>query len=143
MTHTPSHDPASGGFVDCQREQEGADAPCRTDLGPLTKKLLEQQEEIELLRDYLENAYHITKTLIAERDDARRSYCCAWVDLFPRNPKWSELGLLEAAAIVAEEFDWDCYKVLRFRPKRPRKSSGTVALKRHSSKSRKGKRLKP
>jgi hypothetical protein len=129
MTHTPTHDPASGGIVDCQREQEGADAPCRTDLGPLTKKILEQQQEIERLR--------------AQRDEARQMYCCAWVDLFPRNPKWSELGLLEAAAIAADEFDWDCYKFLRCPPKPPRKSSGTTALKRHSSKSRKGKRLKP
>ena len=36
-------------------------ATCRTDLGPLTRKLLEQQQEIERLR--------------AERDEVRQSYC--------------------------------------------------------------------
>lgn len=43
-------------------------ATCRTDLGPLTRKLLEQQQEIERLRAELVST---TNKLTAERDKAK------------------------------------------------------------------------
>jgi hypothetical protein len=43
-----------------------------------------------------------------ERDEARRNYCRALVDL--RLAPWlEELGLDEAAASLAEDFEWDCF----------------------------------
>jgi len=61
-----------------------SDAPCRTDLGPLTKRLLEQQEEIERLR--------------AERDEARREVCniMHYTGFFRGD--------------YADSRGWDCYK---------------------------------
>ena len=68
-------------------------ATCRTDLGPLTRKLLEQQQEIERLRaerdearqerdavkGYLEAADDVrircVAAIRAERDAARRQVC--------------------------------------------------------------------
>ena len=44
-----------------------------------------------------------------ERDEARRSYCRAFVDIFP-NPKYEELDLEDAAIEVAKEFGWECFK---------------------------------
>lgn len=63
-------------------------AACRTDLGPLTRKLLEQQQEIERIR--------------AERDEARRELCVAEAMLSPRDDKTPRM---EAA-----ERGWDCFK---------------------------------
>jgi hypothetical protein len=48
-------------------------------------------------------------TVIDQRDEARRMYCRAFVDLF-ENPKYDELSLDEAAALVAEDFGWDCFE---------------------------------
>jgi len=62
-----------------------SDAPCRTDLGPLTKRLLEQQQEIERLR--------------AERDDARRKYC---------NEIFVNGGI--PPSDFAKYLGWDCFK---------------------------------
>jgi hypothetical protein len=61
-----------------------SDAPCRTDLGPLTKRLLEQQQEIERLR--------------AERDEARREVC----NLMHKT------GFLNGD--YADSRGWDCFK---------------------------------
>ena len=62
-----------------------SDAPCRTDLGPLTKRLLEQQQEIELLR--------------AERDEARRELC---------QLIFTNRGLRPSG--YATYRGWDCFK---------------------------------
>lgn len=86
-------------------------ATCRTDLGPLTRKLLEQQQEIERLRVIVQGWEHSARnaeremaTLRAERDEVRQSYCSlmeayrggdgrvtanklGWGYLFPRRPK--------------------------------------------------------
>jgi hypothetical protein len=51
----------------------------------------------------------IVARLRAERDEARRSYCRAFVDIFP-NPKYEELSLEDAAIEVAKEFGWECFK---------------------------------
>jgi len=72
------------------------EAACRTDLGPLTKKLLEQQKVIE--------------RLIAERDEARRELC-RWssfyyeehIDLNAGPPRERDLE-------EAERRGWDCFK---------------------------------
>ena len=68
-------------------------AACRTDLGPLTRKLLQQQQEIERLR--------------AERDEARRRYCR---DYSINNPKHDDMTFEEAAMEVASSLGWDCFK---------------------------------
>lgn len=47
--------------------------------------------------------------LIADRDEARRMVCRQHVDLFIRE-EFDELGLDEAASIVAKEMNWDCFK---------------------------------
>jgi len=65
------------------------EAACRTDLGPLTKKLLEQQQVIE--------------RLTAERDRARRTLCQVLVLTRPPGSKQGERGF-------AKEMGWDCYK---------------------------------
>lgn len=86
-------------------------ASCRTDLGPLTRKLLEQQQEIERLRVIVQGWEHSARNaerdmaaLRAERDEVRQSYCSlmeayrggdgrvtanklGWGYLFPRRPK--------------------------------------------------------
>jgi hypothetical protein len=69
-----------------------SDAPCRTDLGPLTKRLLEQQQEIERLRAERDEARR-------ERDDARRKYC---------NEIFVNGGI--APSDFAKYLGWDCYK---------------------------------
>jgi hypothetical protein len=46
---------------------------------------------------------------IAERDEARQMYCRAFVDLY-HGPRLEELSLDEAAAKIADNFDWDCFK---------------------------------
>jgi hypothetical protein len=56
---------------------------CKTDLGPLTRKLLEQQQEIERLR--------------SERDEARRELC-----------KSHAHGVLSAEDL-AMFIGWDCF----------------------------------
>lgn len=61
-------------------------AACRTDLGPLTRKLLEQQQEIERLR--------------AERDEARREWCRLWGHTQGRNVAPTQAARLRA---------WDCF----------------------------------
>jgi predicted RNase H-like nuclease (RuvC/YqgF family) len=61
------------------------EAACRTDLGRLTRKLLEQQQEIERLR--------------AERDEARREVC---QEIFTNG------GLRPSE--YATYRGWDCYK---------------------------------
>jgi hypothetical protein len=60
------------------------EATCRTDLGPLTKKLLEQQQLIE--------------RLTAERDEARREIC-------------ENVAMFESvnAKQLAQERGWDCF----------------------------------
>ena len=45
----------------------------------------------------------------AERDDARRHYCRAFVDLYPEG-RFEELTLEEAAAKIADDLDWDCFE---------------------------------
>jgi hypothetical protein len=71
-----------------------SDAPCRTDLGPLTKRLLEQQQEIERLR--------------AERDEARRWVCSMLENL----SSVKRLGVPGNGTKYdfANEQGWDCYK---------------------------------
>ena len=59
---------------------------CRTDLGPLTRKLLEQQQEIERLR--------------AERDEARQDFCYC-DDGWPLSD--------EQARQRASQLGWDCF----------------------------------
>ena len=61
----------------------------------VSDSLLAAADEIERLR--------------AERDEARRRYCRAFVDIFP-NPKYEELNLEDAAIEVAKEFGWECFK---------------------------------
>jgi hypothetical protein len=96
------------------------EAACRTDLGPLTKKLLEQQHVIERLRAESQNAYERTKTLTAERDalfvltdrltaerdalraqrdEARRWICEQKASCSDRDAKW-----------WAGVHTWDCFK---------------------------------
>jgi len=60
------------------------EAACRTDLGPLTKKLLEQQQVIE--------------RLTAERDEARRMYCGRVSRDVPLD-----------AFDIAKNHGWDCF----------------------------------
>ena len=55
------------------------------------------------------NAADEIERLRKERDEARRSYCRAFVDIFP-NPKYEELDLEDAAIEVAKEFGWECFK---------------------------------
>ena len=43
----------------------------------------------------------------SERDDARRQYCRAFVDLF--TDRYEEMTLEDAAACVATDFGWDCF----------------------------------
>jgi hypothetical protein len=73
-----------------------SDAPCRTDLGPLTKRLLEQQQEIERLR--------------AERDEARRIALALQIQLqqIVPGPKYEKPA--DTARRIAEERCWDCFK---------------------------------
>jgi len=61
------------------------EAACRTDLGPLTKKLLEQQQIIE--------------RLTAERDAARQMYC-------GRVSRDVRLNAFD----IAKNHGWDCFK---------------------------------
>jgi hypothetical protein len=61
------------------------EAACRTDLGPLTKKLLEQQQVIE--------------RLTAERDEARRMYCGRVSRDVPLD-----------AFDIAKDHGWDCFR---------------------------------
>jgi hypothetical protein len=62
-------------------------AACRTDLGPLTKKLLEQQQAIE--------------RLTAERDLARRQVCRSRASCIQdKTPEE-----------IANALGWDCFKV--------------------------------
>jgi hypothetical protein len=61
------------------------EAACRTDLGPLTKKLLEQQQVIE--------------RLTAERDKARRELC---QEIFTNG------GLRPSE--YARHRGWDCFR---------------------------------
>jgi hypothetical protein len=61
------------------------EAACRTDLGPLTKKLLEQQQVIE--------------RLTAERDEARRMYCGRVSRDVPLD-----------AFDIAKEMGWYCFR---------------------------------
>ena len=61
------------------------EAACRTDLGPLTKKLLEQQQIIE--------------RLTAERDEARKELCH---EIFTNG------GLRPSE--YARHRGWDCFK---------------------------------
>lgn len=72
-------------------------ATCRTDLGPLTRKLLEQQQEIERLR--------------VERDEARRSVCKMSIQLggvYRRvGGKTVEVTTPEGCAEIMR---WDCFK---------------------------------
>ena len=72
----------------------------------VTDGLLAAADEIERLRAELVST---TNKLTAERDEARRSYCRAFVDIFP-NPKYEELDLEDAAIDVAKEFGWKCFK---------------------------------
>jgi hypothetical protein len=58
---------------------------CKTDLGPLTRKLLEQQQELERLR--------------AERDEARREVCV-----------WQGLDTGSTPRDTATVRGWDCFK---------------------------------
>ena len=44
----------------------------------------------------------------AKRDEARRDYCRAFVDLY-RERRFEELTLEEAAAKVADDLGWDCF----------------------------------
>jgi hypothetical protein len=60
------------------------EAACKTDLGPLTKKLLEQQQVIE--------------RLTAERDEARREVC-RWAFKMPQLQRK-----------LAMDRAWDCWK---------------------------------
>jgi len=60
-------------------------AACRTDLGRLTKKLLEQQQIIE--------------RLTAERDKLQREIC-----------DWVSLSYEQAPQEVARRYGWDCFK---------------------------------
>jgi hypothetical protein len=60
------------------------EAACRTDLGPLTKKLLEQQQLIE--------------RLTAERDEARRMYCAR-----------ASRHVQADAFDIAKNHGWDCF----------------------------------
>ena len=62
------------------------EASCRTDLGPLTKKLLEQQQVIE--------------RLTAERDEARREVC-QW------EHHWDKTS---SEQYYADKRGWDCFK---------------------------------
>jgi hypothetical protein len=61
------------------------EAACRTDLGPLTKKLLEQQQVIE--------------RLTAERDEARRMYCGR-----------VSRDVQPDAFDIAKNHGWDCFE---------------------------------
>jgi hypothetical protein len=101
------------------------EAACRTDLGPLTKKLLEQQHVIERLRAESQNAYERTKTLTAERDalfvltdrltaerdalraqrDEARRLCC-------ERAAMDESGYVKHGTMLhfAESRGWDCFK---------------------------------
>jgi hypothetical protein len=45
----------------------------------------------------------------ADRDHARRMYCRAFVDLVD-DARLDELLLDEAAAKIADNFDWDCFE---------------------------------
>ena len=59
--------------------------------------------------DYMRQAADTIARLRVERDSARRMVCRQHVDLFIRE-EFDELGLEEAARIVAKEMDWDCFK---------------------------------
>lgn len=74
------------------------EAACKTDLGPLIRKLLEQQQEIEHLRAELQNAYDLTKTITAERDEARRRLCI-----------WAQDDAHGDGREYAREQGWDCF----------------------------------
>lgn len=80
------------------------EAACKTDLGPLTRKLLEQQQEIERLRAELQNVYDLIKTLTAERDEARR-LCC-------ERAAMDESGYVKHGDMLhfAESRGWDLFK---------------------------------
>ena len=93
-------------------------ATCRTDLGPLTRKLLEQQQEIERLRVIVQGWEHSARnaerdmaTLRAERDEARRSVCEMSIQLggvYRRiGGKVVEVTTPEGCAEIMR---WDCFK---------------------------------
>jgi hypothetical protein len=65
--------------------------------GPIVPNVCtDAAEAIERLRELLQNSYEFTKTLTAERDDARRMYCKCHA---------------QAEAIgYAEGRGWDCFK---------------------------------
>ena len=63
------------------------------------------EEGVKLMREAAAEIERLRK----ERDEARRSYCRAFVDIFP-NPKYEELDLEDAAIDVAKEFGWKCFK---------------------------------
>ena len=72
-------------------------AACRTDLGPLTRKLLEQQQEIERLRVIVQGWEHSARnaerdmaTLRAERDEARLQTGRILNEIVARLRVWSD-----------------------------------------------------
>jgi hypothetical protein len=56
-------------------------------------------DEIERLRELLKNSYEFTKTLTAERDEARREVCV-----------WQGLDTGNTARETASIRGWDCFK---------------------------------
>ena len=92
-------------------------ATCRTDLGPLTRKLLEQQQEIERLREQLRlanvdnfNTTAEVERLRAERDEARREVCVAR-EAMVRMMIYGDVAVpQEAMHQAAKARGWDCFK---------------------------------
>jgi len=67
--------------------------------GPIVPNVCtEAADEIERLRELLQTSYEFTKTLTAERDEARRMMCS------------HEADLMEDMIEHAKHRGWDCFK---------------------------------